>query len=773
MQIRVRALTTCYQPPTRVLYRAMLIGFMCFTLLPKTRGAEAAPVSIIVPKTADPVLAFAGHDLKRYLEQLTGDTVTTGDSGAQHRIFVGEIPPNLAAAEASRLRDEVARLQEDGFLIRAIRGDVVILGQGSRGSLYGCYAFLEQQGVRWFFPGKQYEIVPRHPLDWKSLSNESESPAFPKRILFYWPNNYSPVVDWIDFCAKVRLNRLAFHYTWPARDWYLLLQSKLLPELRKRGMEIEVGGHFLSSFMPRTLFPEHPDWFRMNDQGHRVNDFNLNPFNPEALDYLATGAVDYLRQMPEAGLFHLWADDIEGGGWSREPGKEDYTPSDQSLLVANYLVKKLRSKLPTADLAYLAYHDTVFPPRVVRPQAGLIYFYAPRERCYAHALNDPACDLNRQYSQALENGLPPFGAANAEVFEYYADQILYENMTNPPLPDVLSADMQYYHKLGIPAVGALMTNTSNFVTPMVNMFLYPQALWDPHRDLNRSLQDYGQLFFGDPELAGYFRDLSRGLESALKLCRYTHPGDAWDNIRPSQEPDEALQFHVRGFEDAIAGPLARAASTLDQCARRAKDKQFIERLQNERVSMNFTLRQVKLYYHLLKGEWLYRVWKAQHDQDAGLDALAELALARHTREAQKKFVAASGMKASPLIPDPHPLQAREAELTKAITQDPAGTAGVNIFGFGIDGLDEHLLNGVTGFVLSGPKGSKAVLWTDVATRRAALRPGVPGVEWLDELGRPLKSGTLDLYAAPVVAAAKGMPADQLFKSLLKGQTDLN
>ena len=109
----------------------------------------------------------------------------------------------------------------------------------------------------------------------------------------------------------------------------------------------------------------------MNEQGKRSNDFNLNPFSHDALEYLSSGATQYLEQMPEVSLFHLWADDIDGGGWSHEPGKEDYSPSDQALLVSNFLVKKAREKVPSAHLAYLAYHDTVRPPRVVKPEPGL------------------------------------------------------------------------------------------------------------------------------------------------------------------------------------------------------------------------------------------------------------------------------------------------------------------------------------------------------------------------------------------------------------------
>jgi hypothetical protein len=770
MQVYIAPAASRRMTKVGVLGAVILIGGFCLLNPLISWSAEPVHVSIMVPATADPILKFAAQDLGNYLKELTGEPVARQNPDAQHHIYLGELPANAPAAEAADLLGAVERLQEDGLIIRSMGPDIVILGKGSRGTLYGCYAFLERQGVRWFFPGKQYEVVPHHALDWSAPINISESPTFPKRILFYWPNNYSSVGDWIDFSAKVRLNRVAFHYTWPARDWYLVLQSKLVPELRKRGLEIEVGGHFLSTFMPRTLFPQHPDWFRMNEQGKRANDFNLNPFNEEALDYLADGAIEYLRRMPEASLFHLWADDIEGGGWSHEPGKDDYTPSDQSLLVSNYLVERLREKLPNADLAYLAYHDTVYPPRVVKPEAGLVYLYAPRERCYGHALNDPSCDLNRKYAQALENGLPAFGSAHAEVFEYYADQILYENMTNPPIPDVLSADLQYYHQLGIPAVGALMTNTSNFVTPMVNMFLYPEALWDTHRDLNQSLKEYATLYFGDPGLTEYFRELSEGWKDVLRVCHYQHLGDAWDNVRADNETDEALEYHVHGMETAIAGPLARAASILDQSLHHATDRRGIERLKGEEVSMNFTLRQAKLYYHLLKGERLYRIWEIQRDQNAGLNALTELALARHTWESQKKFVATSGMKANPLIPDQHQLDARAAELAKAITNDPASVAGVNIFGFGSDTMEEQLMNGVAGYILAGPTGSKAVVWTDVAAHRSAMRPDMDGVVWLDELGQPLPRGTLDLYAAPAVADAKGMPADKLFKALLESQS---
>jgi hypothetical protein len=733
--------------------------------------SEQVPASIVPSEHADEVQQFAVQELSRYLTLVTGQTFPVGRSGTAHHLYVGMLPPSLPAAESEKLQERLGALQEDGFILQKLGSDVVILGKGPRGVLYGCYAYLERQGVRWYFPGKDYEVIPHHALNWNAPLDVEESPAFRDRAMMHaWSLN-CPVVDWIDFAAKARLNRIAFYYEWPARDWYINQRSALVSECRQRGMTIEVGGHFLSKFLPRTLFPEHPDWFRLNEQGKRTNDFNFNPFNSAALDYLGVHAIKYLEQMPEASLYHLWPDDIEGGGWTHEPGKEDYTPSDQSLLVANNLIKRLRKVQPDAHLAFLAYHDTVYPPRVVKPDSGIVFWYAPRERCYAHSLNDPQCSLNRQYRQALEGALPTFGSANAEVYEYYVDEILFENMTIPLLPDVLSADARYYHQLGIPALGALMTNTSEFVSPAVNMFLYPQALWNPERDLHASLKEYAALYFGDASLDAYLRELEQGLKDVVKICDYSHPGDGWDSLRNDQESEEALAYHVTGIENGLRGPLPRAASLLDAAIRNAKDPTYRSRLEREKISMDYTLLQSRLYYHLLKGEWLYRISKREKRTGADLDAVAEAALARYTWERLKEDVTRSKLRGDPLMPDPSGLETRVSDLLGEETEAVSAMSDANPEGFAIYPVYEQLKGGVGGSIAAGPGGSCAVLWADLPGSHRFLRAQAKGVQWRDEFGQPWSGENIELATAPVVAVALGMAEDKLFDALAVSQRE--
>jgi Domain of unknown function (DUF4838)/Glycosyl hydrolase family 67 N-terminus len=761
----------------KLLWRALACFVFATVLLmgaARIVHAEDAPspqnsITVFPGKNQDTVVAFAAHELQQYLEKITGGSVTLGDVSASHRLYVGEMPAGIPATEAQKLRDDLSALQQDGFIIRSVGPDVVLLGKGDRGYLYACYAFLERLGVRWYFPGSRNEVVPHAALNWNETYTISESPAFRKRILFYWPNNYSSVEDWIDFAAKLRLNCIMFHYTWPARDWYINLRPQLQPELAKRGMEIEVGGHFLSSFLPRNLIKTHPDWFRMDKNGRRLNDYNLDPFNSQALNYLASGAVNYLLKMPDATLFHLWADDISGGGWSHDPGKEQYTPSDQALLVYNDVVRRLRQKLPNARLSFLAYHDTVFPTRVVKPAPGIAFFYAPRERCYAHALDDPACPLNRQYSNALENALPEFNRTDAEVFEYYTDEILFENLTDPPLPGVISQDARYYQRLGISGVGSLMTNTSNFTTPMTDMFLYAEALWNPNSDLWKSLDEYAALYFGDPGLKEYFRELNLGLKDVLKVCPYHHPGDAWDSLGIPREDDSALEFRVRNLQEVLTGPLAGAADLLDQAARSSSNGIYGERLAGEQKSMNFVLRQVTLFYHLLKGELLYRQVKARHDPETGVALGTELALARYQWERQKEFAARTSLKGRLLVPDPEVLGRQWSELVRQVSHPSPHVVEHNPASYSTDTLFEHLQRGVAGTIVSDDWGSVAVVWTDLPASKNALQPSRQGLVWLDEFGRPLKAGSLNLYTEPVVVRAQGMSADKLFDALAASQ----
>ena len=682
-----------------------------------------ASVSVVPEDAADLVQQFAASELRRYFEKASGE-----------------------ATVIIHLKRAATGVAADGFRLRCTGKAIEIEGGNSRGILYGSYALVERFGGRWFFRGKEFEVAPNRVLNAKDRFTIAESPAIERRILYYWPNNYDSIADWIDFAAKARLNVFSMLYGWPALEWYTSQRARIMEECRKRGMEIEIGGHLQSIFLPRSLFTGHPDWFRMNTAGKRTPDWNLNPFNPDALLTLSAAATKYFARTPEATLLHAWADDIDGGGWSSEPGKQDYTPTDQSLLVANRIITDLRKQVPAAHLAFLAYHDTVVPPKVVRPAPGIVYFYAPRERCYAHALDDDSCALNRQYRQAFEGGVPVFGRQNTEIFEYYVDHVLFENMADPPLGPVLTRDASYYSRLGIQAVGSLAVNTAEFVTPPLNLYLFPKALWNPSRDLDRDVAEYAQRWFHDARMTRYFEALGEGMRLLIATCEYQRPGDGWDHIQPDKEPAEAVEPHVRRMEQALTGPLSRAEIELTAAISKARSPHTRKRLLAEKQSLDFTLLQGRLYYHALKGHWLLAVHAAKKDPDSSFAALAEWPLTRESANRLRKFVATSGLRGDVLMPDPEILGRRVRSVARAE-------------GYTIDPLGQLLPEGITGYTISGAHGCRAVLWRDFPGK--TVMPGDLDVR--DEFDTPTASRSPNRW--PLLVHSE-LPADRLVESFL-------
>lgn len=71
----------------------------------------------------------------------------------------------------------------------------------------------------------------------------------------------------------------------------LEFQNKLA-QVRELGIAIEYELHALAWLLPRSMYEIHPEWFRMDKTGHRVNDFNLCVSNSDALEYLSSRAQE-------------------------------------------------------------------------------------------------------------------------------------------------------------------------------------------------------------------------------------------------------------------------------------------------------------------------------------------------------------------------------------------------------------------------------------------------------------------------------------------------
>ncbi len=480
-------------------HRHLLLGLVAFTIgaLP----SRAAELAVAAGPDADPVERFAAAELTRYLTRISGEDVPQGEAGRRGTLFVGLQAPRLGARARERARKALAGLDGDSFLLQSLPNGLLLAGASPRGTLYAAYAYLEALGVRWYHPGAAFELVPHGDPELRGFQR-IESPDFPTRSLTLARQHIEDYLVWVDFAAKQRLNTVFFH---DYGGWWAGQREHLWPEMQKRGLDLQLGGHYLYGFRQDGLFEQHPEWFREVD-GKRTPDSNLCVSSQEGLAYWTSQAVDLVRtKMMEADTFHLWPDD--GGKWCHCDQCRELSAADQSLALANAFAAGLRGLKAQARVAYLAYGETMTPaPGTVRPAPGVFLLLAPRSRCYGHALDDPNCGKNAQFRPAMEAQAAAMRGADIEVFEYYVDQVRFP--TVPNLAPIIPQDLRYYRKLGVANVGPLTLNQIRFTALPVNLFVYPRCEWNLDTDPGALLHDFCERYYGRPDMVAYYDALA-------------------------------------------------------------------------------------------------------------------------------------------------------------------------------------------------------------------------------------------------------------------------
>jgi len=189
----------------------------------------------------------------------------------------------------------------------------------------------------------------------------------------------------------------------------------------------------------------------MNDAGERVRDANLCVHSAAALEIVAENAVAIARLLrPTTRRYFYWGDD--GLPWCHCPKCREFSDSEQALLLENHVLQALRRFDARAQLAHLAYANTLPAPAKVKPQAGIFLEYAPIHRRYdqpyASQTGGPDALGN------LDANLRVFPTETAQVLEYWLDVSRFSGWKRPAvkLPwnrDVFLSDLETYTARGI------------------------------------------------------------------------------------------------------------------------------------------------------------------------------------------------------------------------------------------------------------------------------------------------------------------------------------
>jgi hypothetical protein len=512
------------------------------------------PWTINLQCESSPVTHHAAEELSDVLGRITGHTVVVGE-GSDRCIVL-----------------QYDHLADDGFAWKVTPERVILHGHNARGLLNAVYAFLEALGCRWPYPG--VEMLPDR-TRFSVPTRLETTPALPGRCLILGHNVFvSEAPQWVEWASHNFYNTIFIHaLESPDNPLGLALgaaqpgvweaiREETLAAIRQHSMTLEYGGHKLEDLLPRRRFDSMPEAFR-HDGERRNPDHNLCPSNEDGMNIVRQGAAEHFRRHPYVDVFHVWPADIPGGGWCRCERCAGLSPSDQSLLVMNALADVLAEVSPSATLAYLSYHDTEVPPQGIAPRPNVFMLWAPRRRCYGHSLDNADCAVNREFVHLLRANVGYFagaGAAPARVFEYYLDGILFKSLA-PPLGRVMQADLRAYRDVGVHTVQALMTGDRPWLSPPLDLWLFPRLAWNPDQDSAALRDRFLEAWLG--EEAPLARDVYEALEKAMALVLTFEPGEG----EPPALSSDMLDNPPADMLDPIYAPralMARRAGAFEQ-----------------------------------------------------------------------------------------------------------------------------------------------------------------------------------------------------------------
>ncbi len=108
--------------------------------VPVVQQGQARAV-IVLPERASEALNNGAAEIVTYVKKISGAQLQIG-------------PPKKTLTAIRLEVDPQAIPREDAFRIVTGRTEIRLIGGAEMGTLFACYAFLEDLGVRWLVPGE-------------------------------------------------------------------------------------------------------------------------------------------------------------------------------------------------------------------------------------------------------------------------------------------------------------------------------------------------------------------------------------------------------------------------------------------------------------------------------------------------------------------------------------------------------------------------------------------------------------------------------------------
>ncbi len=433
---------------------------------------------IVVGENASETDLFAAQKLEYYLEKITGkDIQTVTDTTETHstEIIVG----NTNRAEIEFEADE-----NGSYVIRSTGEQLIIAGVGSRGTIYGVYAFLEDFcGCRWY----ETEVI-KIPEN-KALAVSAEIDVEYEQYFEYTETDTISSRD-IEFSlANGQSGGVYRSFT------------------AEQGGDVGYIGSFAHTLVTyyckaETYFAEHPEYYALHKGKRSPNQLCLT--NPDTIDVVYNEVIDLLEKNHDPAksmqiLSLTQHDNQEYCECDNCAAIDNANGSHAGTMITfvNTIAERVKATGKYDNIVFdtFAYQYTRKTPTKVVPRDDVIVRLCSIECCFGHTLDNPDCELNADFMEDL--------AAWGKICDriYIWDYVNNYSETCVIFPNfgVLQRNVQIFAENNVKGVyeeGNYYIDRCDAEFGEMRTYLLSQLLKDPYMDYDAEMNGYLEAVYG-------------------------------------------------------------------------------------------------------------------------------------------------------------------------------------------------------------------------------------------------------------------------------------
>lgn len=436
--------------------------------------AAMASWKIVCDPAATESERYAATEFQRLFREMTGAGLslveTAGaDAGA---VWIG---PDAVARSGPPTNRRA--LGEETLRIRVAPNAVCIDGGRPRGTLYGVYEFFEELcGARfltfdhtYFPPDAAQRRIP--------VGVRVVNPTFAFRWSYYGESSRYP-----DFAARLRVNTVSDDPKLGGRTGYRLVS------------------HNVAYLVPPAKYgKEHPEYYALVGGQRKLEMGGGGPqlcmSNPDLIEIVSNAVLEEIKKNPTARNINIAQMDNDSYCTCprcAEIDEREESHASATLALVNAVAEWIEKAHPDVLVSTYAYQYTRKPPRALKPRRNVMIQLCGIECCDFHAIDDPACPLNRSF------------CADMAGWKKNADHVfIWHYNTNfkgylLPFPNLRSIGRSVSYFARNNGKGVFMQAAGNgFSTELSDLRNYVMArcLWKPGRDSWKEAEEFCRLHY--------------------------------------------------------------------------------------------------------------------------------------------------------------------------------------------------------------------------------------------------------------------------------------